>query len=101
MVTLPVGTGAPGWPVTVTKSWTVVPTATVVTVWWAALWIAVAVVVMSWVIRLSEAAPTFGGFGLQFELPVRAGSLHRSCQPSETSSRSWWPGRAKSAAWTV
>ena len=44
-------------------------------------------------IRLSEAAPTFGGFGLQFELPVAAGSLHRSCQPSDASSRSWWPGR--------
>src|SRR5690348_11290056 len=43
-VTLPVGTGAPGWPVTVTKSCTFVPTPTAVTTACAALWICVAVV---------------------------------------------------------
>ena len=56
MLTLPVGTGWLGWPVTVTKSWTVVPTATVVTVWWAALWMSVAVVEVSCWISASEAA---------------------------------------------
>ena len=88
MVTLPDGAGAPAWPLTVTKSWTVLPAATAVTVWWAALWMSVAVVEGSWVTTVSDEAPTDGGFGLQFWLPVPAGSLHRSCQPRSASSLS-------------
>jgi hypothetical protein len=62
---------------------------------------AVAVVLLSWLIKLSEAAPTFGGFALQFELPVPSGSSQRSCQPSDASSRRLWPASAKSPGWTV
>jgi hypothetical protein len=66
-VTLPVGAGLPAPPLTVTKSCTVEPTPTAVTTAWAALWMSVVVVEGSPVITVGEPAPTFRGFGLQFE----------------------------------
>src|SRR5690349_12118163 len=68
-VTLPVATGLPAPPLTATKSWTVVPTGTVVTAACAALWIVVPVVDGSPVTIVCEPAPEFGGFAAQFELP--------------------------------
>ena len=89
MLTLPVGTGWFGWPVTVTKSWTVVPTPTVVTVWWAALWMSVAVVEAScWIERQRRRGRRSAGSGRSCVLPVPAGSLQRSCQVRNASSLS-------------
>ena len=48
-----------------------------------------------------EPAPTVGGFGLQFELPVLAGSLQRSCQVEARGVGQDVAGRLKSAALTV
>jgi hypothetical protein len=101
ILTVPVGTGLPATPVTVTKSCTIEPSGTVVTALCVALWIVVAVVDVNCVITDCEAAPTSGGFGLQLELPVPAGSLHRSCHPRFALSVRLCPGSAKSAACTV
>ena len=78
-LTLPVGGGFPATPLTVTRSWTVVPTGTAVTTVCPALWIAVLVIESSCWTVVSDAAPPFGGFGLQFVFPVAAGSLQASC----------------------
>jgi hypothetical protein len=93
MLTFPVGGGLPAPPLTVTKSWTVVPTATAVTVWCAALWMSVFVVEGSWATMVCEPAPLnrFWPIG-QFVLWVFAGSLQRSCQPTSAESVTVWPG---------
>src|SRR4051812_24524201 len=77
--TVPVGVGLPAPPLTTTRSWTIEPAGTVVTTLCVALWIDVTVVDGSCKITDCEPAPTSGGSGLQFVMPVALETLHVSC----------------------
>ncbi len=98
MLTLPLGNGLPASPVTVTKSWTVVPTGTVRTTAWAALWMSVVVVEVSGTTRVDE--PVLANWSPSGQLLVPLEQV--SCQRSETVSVSRWLALTlKSAPWMV
>src|SRR3954453_21329842 len=94
-LTLPVGAGRPGCPITVTKSCTAAPAGADVTTTCCVLWICVVMDEPSCRTRVCDAAPALGGDGLQFSSPEPAASSQVSCQISVASSLSWCPGSAK------
>src|SRR5262245_42697114 len=79
-VTFPDGFGCPGWPVTVTKSCTVAPASTTVTVPCAALWICVAVDEASLRIDEDEPAVAVCPAVVQFPFGGGAPTSHTSAQ---------------------
>src|SRR5215212_5775409 len=93
MFTFPVGTGPPSADVTDTKSCTVLPAATVVTTWCAALWMLVAVAETRLTITVCELTPTVRSLTGQF---VEPGPLQRSVAVYPASIGKVLPGRLKS-----